>query len=160
MSEEFKGIINEGKVDKADYFSIEKATKHVLSAHKKLKTQHGFYYNPTIDAVLIQSESFFILQGMKPDVYFSTIDFRRFKILFDDFANSLKVIGKKVSDKSNMNTRPAEIEKLIDNCNSSYMKANRKRLAKKEFDMEPPYIGVAPLPLRDRESKQDQGIEQ
>ena len=160
MSEEFKGITSNEKVSKADYFSIEKAIKHIERAHAKLKMIKGFYYNPTIDAVLIQSEPFFILQGMNPDVYFSTIDFRRFKILFDSFAHSLKVIGKTVSGKSNMNTRPAEIDKLIDNCNSSYMKANKKRLAEKEFNVEAPYIAVEPLPLRERKSQQDQGMDQ
>lgn len=129
MSKEFNGIAGEEKVSKADFFSIDKAISHIENAHKKLKMRSSFYYNPTVDAVLIQSESFFILQGMKPDVYFSTLDFRRFKILFDDFAHSLNVIGKKVSEKSPVDTRPAQIDGLIKNCARSYMRTNKERLA-------------------------------
>ena len=168
------GITNEEKVDKASYFSIEKAIKHIENAHKKLKMRSSFYYNPTVDAVLIQSEAFFILQGMKPDVYFSTIDFRRFKILFDDFAYSLKVIGKKVAEKSNVDTRPAEIDGLIKNCCSSYMRANKKRLAEQAdrvkkatgFDAPVEYVGDLPegLPKPKRiiggKQANDQGMEQ
>ena len=173
------GITNEEKVDKASYFSIEKAIKHIENAHKKLKMRSSFYYNPTVDAVLIQSEAFFILQGMKPDVYFSTIDFRRFKILFDDFAYSLKVIGKKVAEKSNVDTRPAEIDGLIKNCCSSYMRANKERLEGREdvditervkkstgYDKEPSYVGDLPegLPKPKRiiggKQANDQGMEQ
>ena len=160
MSEEFKGITSNEKVSKADYVSIEKAIKHIERAQTKLKMIKGFYYNQAIDAVLIQSESFFILQGMKPDVYFLATDFDRFKNLFNSFARSLKDIGKEVSEKSPLDTRPAEIDRLIDNCNSSYMKANKKRLAEKEFNVEAPYIAVQPLPLRERKSQQDQEMDQ
>ena len=130
MSEEFKGITSNEKVSKADYFSIEKAIKHIERAQTKLKMIKGFYYNQAIDAVLIQSESFFILQGMKPDVYFLPTDFNRFKNLFNSFARSLKDIGKEVSEKSPLDTRPAEIDGLIKNCVRSYMRTNEERLAK------------------------------
>ena len=122
----YTGIASEEKVDKSAYFPIGKAIDNVDTLNKKLKRRSSYYYNPTVDAVLIQSESFFILQGMKPDVYFSTFDFRRFEVLFADLANTLTVLGKETESK--LDTRPAEIASYINNCYSSYKKANAKRL--------------------------------